>query len=171
MDTGLPIANVSLRADNYNTRSRSSRATTGPDGRYSLSGLAPGVHIVTAAEGTNDYIRELYDDTYAWRDAAQITVIGTEVVEGIDFGLKRGASISGRVIDAATGLPISKMNVKAVPADGDEMSWGETDMDGQYTLKGIPDGVIEIAVEGQGYIRTSKTVMVRGGQDRTDIDF
>ena len=170
MDTNLPIANVRMRADDLATR-RGPQADTGPDGRYSLSGLAPGVYIVSADGLTKGYIRENYDDTVTWDDAARFAVTGTEVVEGIDFGLKRGANISGRVIDAITGLPISKLDVKATHADGDEISWGETDIDGRYILKGIPDGMVEVIVVGQGYLQTSKFVMVRNGQDVTDIDF
>jgi len=170
VDTGLPIANVRMRADDPATR-RGPRADTGPDGRYSLT-VAPGVYIVSADRVAKGYIIENYDDTYAWGDAARFTVIGTEVVEGIDFGLKRGATISGRVIDAVTGLPIVRMDVRAAPANGGaDISWGETDLDGRYTLKGIPDGVVEVFVAGQGYILMSKTVAVRNGQNVTGVDF
>ncbi len=171
VDTGLPIANVRMRADDPATR-RGPRADTGPDGRYSLSGLGPGVYIVSADGLTKGYIRENYDDEYAWEDAARFAVTGTEVVEGIDFGLKRGAIISGRVIDAVTGQPIVNMDVRAAPADGGpDISWDETDIDGRYTLKGIPDGVVEVFVFGQGYVRMSKAVAVRNGQDVTGVDF
>ena len=170
VDTSLPIANVIMRADDLATR-RGPRADTGPDGRYSLGGLAPGVYSVSADGLTKGYIRKNYDDTVTRDDAARFAVTGTEVVEGIDFGLKRGANISGRVIDAVTGLPIAKMDVKAIHADGDEISWGQTGIDGRYTLKGIPDGMVEVIVVGQGYLQRSKIVMVRNGQDVTDIDF
>ena len=171
VDTGLPIANVRMRADDPATR-RGPRADTGRDGRYSLSGIGPGVYIVSADGVAKGYIVENYDDKLAWEDAARFSVTGTEVVEGIDFGLKRGATISGRVIDAVTGLPIAKMAVRAAPVDGGaDISWDETDIDGRYTLKGIPDGPVEVFVVGQGYIRMSKTLMVRDGQDLTDIDF
>ena len=170
MDTGLPIANVRMRADDPDS-GRGPRADTGTDGRYNLIGLSPGIYIVSADGIAIGYIRENYDDTAAREDAARFAVTGTEVVEGIDFGLKRGATISGRVIDALTGLPIAKMDVRATPADGDDISWAETDIDGRYTLKGIPDGAVEVIVVGQGYIQTSKTVTVRNGQDVTDFDF
>ena len=170
VDTGLPIANVRMRADDPATR-RGPRADTGPDGRYSLT-VAPGVYIVSADRVAKGYIIENYDDTYAWEDAARFVITGTEVVEGIDFGLKRGATISGRVIDAVTGLPIVRMAVRAAPADGGaDISWGETDIDGRYILKGIPDGVVEVFVAGQGYVRMSKTVAVRNGQNVTGVDF
>ena len=170
VDTGFPIANVRMRADGVGTR-MGPRTDTGPDGRYILSGIATGVHIVSADGITRGYIRELYDDQYVWGDAAQFSVTGTQTVEGIDFGLKRGATISGRVIDAATRLPIAKLDVKATPADKDDISWDETDINGRYTLMGIPDGVIEVIVSGRGYLQISKTVTIRDRQDVTDFDF
>ena len=170
VDTGLPILGLSIRTEDDRGGTGDS-FDSGRDGRYTIVGLAPGVYVVTAEGGTKGYIREFYDDKYAWEDAARVAVIGTEAVEGIDFGLKRGANISGTVIDAETGLPIANMDVKASVADGDDISWDETDINGRYTLKGIPDGVVEVVVGGQGYVQMSKTVTVRDGQDVTDFDF
>jgi len=173
VDTGLPIAGVRINAeeDGEGPGGSSADADTDRDGRYSLSGLIPRVYVLTAEGETEGYIRQYYDDKHTWEDAARFDVTGTETVEGIDFGLNRGAAISGRVIDAVTGLPIANMDVRAAPVDGDDISWAETDLDGRYTLKGIPDGVVEVVVAGQGYLETSKTVTVRNGQDVTGFDF
>jgi len=170
VDTGLPIANVRMRADDPDSR-RGPRADTGTHARSTLIGLSPGIYIVSADGIAIGYIRENYDDTAAREDAARFAVTGTEVVEGIDFGLKRGATISGRVIDALTGLPIARMEVRATPVDGDDISWAETNIEGRYTLKGIPDGAVKVVVFGQGYIQTIKTAIVRNGQDVMDFDF
>ena len=170
VDTGLPISGLSIRTED-DMGGTGDSFDSGRDGRYTIDGLAPGVYILTAEGEIKGYIREFYDDKNAWEDAARVAVIGTEAVEGIDFGLKRGATISGRIIDAETGLPIANMDVNAALADGDDISWDETDRDGRYILMGIPDGVVEVAVAGQGYLRTSKTVTVQDGQDVTDFDF
>lgn len=172
VDTGLPIADVRIKAEeDGESPGGTSDADTGRDGRYSLSGLIPGVYVLTAEGETEGYIRESYDDKHAWEDAARLDVTGTGEVEGIDFGLKQGATKSGRVIDAETGRFIANMDVNATLVGGDDVSWGETDRDGRYALKGIPDGVIEVVVAGQGYLQSSKTVTVRDSQDLTDIDF
>ena len=42
---------------------------------------------------------------------------------------------------------------------------------GRYVLTGIPDGLIEVEVSGQGYIEMRKIATVRDGQDVTDFDF
>ena len=171
VDTGLPISDVTVGAERDQEGTGYSDVESGDDGRYTLGGLTPGDYVISTDRDTKDYIRELYDDKYAWRDAARVAVTGTDVVEGIDFGLKRGATISGTVIDAQTGLPIFNMDVIANLSDWDDISASETDMDGRYALKGIPDGVIEVVVAGQGYLETTKTVTVRNGQDVTDVDF
>ena len=164
VDTGLPISGVGIGAGDL-------RADTGDDGKYTIGGLTPGVYVVTAEGMTKGYIHEFYDDKHAGEDAARVALTVAEAVEGINFGLKRGATISGTVRDAETGLPIANMVVEAALAGWDAFSWGETDTDGRYTLKGIPDGVIEVVVSGQGYLQTSKTVTVRDGQDVTGFDF
>ena len=96
---------------------------------------------------------------------------GTEAVEGIDFGLRRGATKSGTVIDAQTGLPIANMDVTAILADGSTASRSKTEIDGRYTLRGIPDGVIEVVVAGQNYVQTNKATTIRNGQDVMGFDF
>ena len=171
VETGLPISGVKIQAEEVGEGRTRSRDDVGDDGRFTIGGLTPGVYVVTAEGETKGYVRELYDDKHARADAALVAVTGTDAVEGIDFGLKRGATISGRVMDAGTGLPIANMDVKATLGDGDDLSWSETNIYGRYTLKGIPDGVMEVVVAGQGYLQTSKTVTIRGGQNLTGIDF
>ena len=171
VDTGLPITDVTIGAERDREGTGYSDAQTGDDGRYTLGGLTPGDYVISTDRDTKGYIRELYDDKYTWGDAARIAVTRTEEVQGIDFGLKQGATISGTVVDAESGLPIANMDVQAAQVAGDDISSSETDRDGRYTLKGIPNGVIEVFVAGQGYLQTSKTVTVRDGQHVTDFDF
>ena len=130
VDTGFPISDVTIGAERDPEGTGDSDDDTGDDGRYALGGLAPGDYVITAEGETEGYIRESYDDKHTWEDAARVAVTGTEAVEGIDFGLKQGATISGTVIDAETGLPIANMDVEAALADGDDISSSETDRDG-----------------------------------------
>ena len=59
------------------------------------------------------------------------------------------------MIDSATGLPISNIGISAGPADQGHISWTETDGNGNYALRGIPDGVVDVFVDGEGYIQES----------------
>ena len=90
---------------------------------------------------------------------------------GIDFGLTLGATISGRVTDGETGLPIAGMDVHAGVVGRDHSSWTRTDRNGEYVARGLPDGVIEVSVGGQRYIEQRKTITIRDGVDVTGFDF
>ena len=57
-----------------------------------------------------------------------------------------GVTISGRVAD--TGLLVPDMQIAAGPFSGDHLSGVSTDMNGNYTLSGLPDGNIEVVVRG-----------------------
>ena len=91
-------------------------------------------------------MRELYDDSPDWEAADLVAVGGVEAVRGGDFSLTLGATISGRVAD--TGLLMPDMQVAAGPVSGDHLSGVSTDITGNYTLSGLPDGNIEVVVRG-----------------------
>ena len=176
VDTGLPVSNVEIVAENLDRDGPSSDARADLDGRYTLEGVAPGSYVIRVeGEWSNNvranYVREYYDDQLRWDEADLVNVDGTRPVVGIDFGVNRGATIAGRIIDAGTGLPIPNMEVDAGPMGGNGLAWARTDGNGQYVLRGIPDGVMEVWVRGQGYIEVGKTVTIIDGQDVTDLNF
>ena len=170
-ETGLPIANVDIDADPLHKAGSHSYARTDSGGRYMLEGVAPGNYTIKVRANRQGYIQEYYNDKLHSDDANLVTIRGLEVVEGIDFDLTPGATISGRVIDAETGLPIANMEVRAGLIDGDYISWANTDGNGNYVLTALPDGVIEVVVYGQGYIEVRRTVTIREGVDVTGFDF
>jgi hypothetical protein len=170
-DTGLPVRDAQVEARPNNSSGADAYTNSDADGSYTLRGLAPGFYFVRVRAQDKDYVERYYDGKLRENDAALITINGTQSVEGIDFSLKKGASISGRVVDASTGLPIADMSVNAGPMAGDDLAWTDTDRDGRYILRGIPDGLIEVEVGGQGYLDVRRAVTVRDGQDVTDFDF
>ena len=170
-DSGSPIAGVTIEAEDFDGEAPEPEAETDSDGRYLLEGLAPGTYYIMVSGDSRGYIHQYYDDKPYRRDADRVTIFGTRPVEGVDFVLALGASISGRVVDARTGLPIGGMEVIAGLVDEDHLAWTDTDSNGGYTLTGIPDGVIEIEVSGQGYIEVRRTVTVRDGSDLVGVDF
>ncbi len=156
-DTGLPVRNVELGAGPID-RGEISWTNTDANGNYTLKGLPQGLMDVEVRGG--EYVKQ------------RKTVRVTEKLEsGQDFSVKRGASISGRVADGGTGEPISNMDVEARDQNGSHITSTRTDSDGEYVLRGIPDGLIEVEVRGQGYVEVRKAVTVRGGQDIADFDF
>ena len=170
-ESGLPIANVEIKAQSVVDDGPDSYASTDADGRYTLRGVAPGSYRIRARLNRQNYIQEFYGDTFNRDDASLVTVRGTEPVEGIDFDLRIGAVLSGRVIDSATGLPILNIGVSAGPTDEGHLSWTETDGNGDYLLRGLPDGVVEVFVDGEGFIQDRTWVRVGGAEAVESVDF
>ncbi|MEE8442605.1 MAG: carboxypeptidase regulatory-like domain-containing protein, partial [Dehalococcoidia bacterium] len=168
-ETGLPIAYVELEASSVSGDGPNSYTGTDSDGRYTLRGVAPGTYRIRVQAGKQGYIREYYDDRLSRDNADLVAIDGAEAVEGIDIGLKLGATISGRVTDVGTGLPIADVDLSAGLMDGDHVSWTRTDYYGNYTLHGLPDGVIEIFVNGQEYIEERSLVQIIGTDMVTDV--
>ena len=161
-NTGRPIYNARIVAKNIDREGDRYESDTDTDGMYTLEGLAPGRYGLRAEAERQGYIRMYYDDR-AYRDEADlVTVLDASPIEGVDFEMTLGATISGRVTDAATGRAIADLNFSAGPQYGDHLSWTNTDGGGYYILRGLPDGVIEIEVEGQGYIVERFSVRVAG---------
>jgi protocatechuate 3,4-dioxygenase beta subunit len=167
--SGNPIPGVYINADN-DEGGEGADDMTETDGSYTLRGLAPARYRIRADAQEQGYVLQYYNDTLHWDDALLVSVTDTRSVAGIDFGLKRGATISGRVVDGETGRPIAGMDVGA-SLDGDGLAYATTDSNGVYILRAVPDGVIEIMVSGQGYLELRRSVTVRGGVDITGVDF
>ena len=171
--TGLPISGVEMDANSRNGGGPDfhSHAHSNADGRFTFRGLGPGAYEIRASADRQGYVQELYDDTLDWDDADLVTVVGVEAVQGVDFSLTLGATISGRVSDAETGLPIPDMDINAGPVNGGHISWATTGIDGNFTLRGLPDGDIEVVVRGQGYIEVQRIATIIGGRDIVGFDF
>lgn len=78
-----------------------------------------------------------------------VSVSRTRDKTGVDFALKRGGSITGRVGDGSTGTLIQGKDVRA-ELDGFSLAWTSTDSDESYALLAIPDGRMEVIIGGQG---------------------
>ena len=75
------------------------------------------------------------------------------------------------MIDRAAGLPISNIGVSAGPTNECHLSWTETDGNGNYSLRGLPDGIEEVFVDGEGYIQGRTWVRVGAAEAVKGIDF
>ena len=134
------------------------------DGRYTHTGVGPGIYRLQLCCDRHDYVSEWYDDRLIRDDADLITITGRETVEAIDLAVKRGATVSGRIRDAETGLPSSGMRVPAGLAAYPYLTFTYTDGQGQFTLRAVPDGDIVVPVDSQGYVEQRKPIAVTEGQ-------
>ncbi|KPK99750.1 MAG: hypothetical protein AMJ91_06485 [candidate division Zixibacteria bacterium SM23_73_3] len=162
-ETGFPISMAHLVAiglDNWCF----AEAWSDTDGYYIFPHLCPGIYQVSAnAQG---YIPATYPDS--------VTVIAGQNTPDIDFALipeggPEFGSISGRVTDEQTGLPIVMAEITIT---GIYCIW-YTDTAGYYLCHPLPPDSYEVNVRRDGYIPETypDSVIVIGGQNTPGIDF
>lgn len=111
---GLPVTAGSRELRIHRT------ARTDEDGNYTVEGLPPGNYIVGVQARGTAYVGELYDDAHSPDEATQVTVTASTDTPGIDFGLDRGAEVSGVVTDQETGEPLAGIPIVIRPARSPE---------------------------------------------------
>ena len=72
-------------------------------------------------------------------------------------------SITGRVTDVASGQPIMAAQINVVGTN----IGTQTNTEGQYTVRGVPPGQVEVRVLRVGFAEQKQTVAVTGGQATT----
>jgi RNA polymerase sigma factor (sigma-70 family) len=126
-------------------------ATAGADGRYAITDLLPGWYRVFAWKES-------------WTDEGAAGRVPVEVRAGeasrIDLVLVPGIIVTGRVVEAGTGKPISGASV-----DIASLQFATTDGEGRYRLEGAPAMQTRISAIAAGFAR--KTVEIDlGPEDR-----
>jgi RNA polymerase sigma-70 factor (ECF subfamily) len=134
----------------------------GPEGAFKLSGFAAG-QTCNLTVGADGYCDAAVDGVKAWP--------ASESREPIRVEMRRGGTLAGLVVDGASGSPLEGVYVSYAsdPTDGrgDIPCWWpapetlrswrnsgvETDGNGGFLLKGIPEGSGILLFEKQGYAR------------------
>jgi protocatechuate 3,4-dioxygenase beta subunit len=133
-------------------------AMTGPDGRYELT-LPPGDLRLTASH-----------DDYA--DGSHSIELGKEPVT-VDFSLVPGATIRGQVVSRDGGKPVSGGLIRASGngrGGGGGDGFASVDEQGNFVLRGLSSGEIELSALGAGYVSESPTVVTIGiGEQLEDV--
>ncbi|MBI4916100.1 MAG: carboxypeptidase regulatory-like domain-containing protein [Acidobacteria bacterium] len=108
-------------------------------GRYTISGLQAGTYYVRTYF-THSYVDELWDNLPC--PASCSVTSGTPIpveldgeASGVDFALTRLGRILGAVSDAATGLPLSSVQVALFDSAGIVVASDYTDATGRYELQ------------------------------------
>ncbi len=130
-------------------------ATSGADGRYEL----------TLAEGAYDLVATHDDYT---RVDHRVELAGAPMT--VDFTLVPGAIIRGQVVARDHGTPVPGALVRG--ESGGRGGGGEVtalaDDSGNFTLRGLTSGAIEISAFGRGYSSASPTVVGVAIGDQVD---
>ncbi|HST38925.1 MAG TPA: carboxypeptidase regulatory-like domain-containing protein, partial [Conexibacter sp.] len=152
--TGAPLSGVDVIA--YDDASGYGYlVTTGFDGRYRISGLAPGSYRVRFEKPGSGYAERWYDGADSSATATVVRLAGGEQRSGIDAALVSGGGITGRATDAVTGAPVAGMTVIAFTEAGLTAAYGNTRLDGSYALDGLVTGSYHVSfrpADGLNYI-------------------
>jgi hypothetical protein len=114
--------------------------SAGSGGRYEIAKVPAGSYKVQFWPAVQaSYVFQYYDAAPSWETAQTISVTAGSVNSNIDAVLEKGATISGTVTAAATGLPVAEVEVCVESYEG----FGrceETSASGRYTIEGLPAG-------------------------------
>jgi len=134
-------------------------------GYYFCDNIPPGGYQVQASK--DGYIPETYPDS--------VVVFPGENTPNIDFALRPEmghGSITGRVTDEVTGLPIIMAHVRAIGLDN--YCYGEawSDTGGYYGIMDLCPGIYQVIASKPGYAPEiyPDSVLVIAGQNTPNID-
>jgi hypothetical protein len=116
------------------------QATTGTDGRFTLSGVTPGTYTVEASASG-----------YATATVTHVGVTAgnTASLGNITLGLDATAAfLRGTITDGTTGTPVAGATLSL---SGAVTTSAVTDASGNYQLAGLPTGTVTITVSASGY--------------------
>jgi hypothetical protein len=109
-------------------------------GHYEIAKVPAGSYKVQFRPAVQaSYVFQYYDAAPSWETAQTISVTPGSVNSNIDGVLEKGATISGTVTAAATGLPVAEVEVCAESYEGFGRCEG-TSASGRYTIEGLPAG-------------------------------
>lgn len=133
-NTGLGIGGVWVYSFDANDN-QSWGLTTGADGTYRLSNLAPGDYKIYFSADGSGYYSQYYQNRVARPEADPVTLGETDDVTGIDVQLQPGAKITGTLTDAQ-GQPLAGALVEVYRENS---SWSSvrtanTDATGYYSV-------------------------------------
>jgi hypothetical protein len=120
----------------------------GEPGKYEIGALAGGSYEVEFFQGSfeNTYLVQFWDDKESQAEAEPVSVIEGQTTSGIDAAMHEGGKISGTVTAALDGAPIAGIRACAVEstAPGSQIECTETDVAGDYTIRGLYDGSYKV---------------------------
>jgi protocatechuate 3,4-dioxygenase beta subunit len=157
-------------------------ATTDAQGLFAISCDVPGFYRVMAWDPSSRYLKQYYDHTDDWTQAAVLTVAAGQTLSGLAFNMSPAGSIAGIATDASTGQAVWGLYVYAYSVGGPGLSGGAaslkfayTDETGAYLLEGLAPGAYEVQIYDIGGFYSgavySSPVTIVLGQAAEGVDF
>ncbi|MBF0226577.1 MAG: carboxypeptidase regulatory-like domain-containing protein [Desulfobacterales bacterium] len=175
------ISGLWVEAYNKATDTYISGTTTDSDGNYTLS-LPVGEYFLLAGYYEDNYAGIYFEDTFDYFSAMSIEVKKGQTTTDINFKLKIGGKITGKVV-ASSGEPVKDIWISAFIVSSHKYIGSVfTKADGTYDLN-LPEGNYKIHISeyntdyaAQWYEQTydyfsSKTVEIKSGKITENINF
>jgi protocatechuate 3,4-dioxygenase beta subunit len=136
---------------------REARSFHAGDGSFELPGVPPG-RWTFRAEAAG----------YRSAEVSGVEVAAGETKEGVVLSLKRGGSLSGRVIESARGAPVANASVSWRASGGgagfgfrfgpDAQQQTTSDADGRFSFDSLPEGKVTLEASHPDYVDGSLEV-------------
>ena len=143
--------------------STQAHAIQSADGAFLLEDLPPGRYVLTASAEGRPPARTSSIEVEAGRTTHHVRVV-----------LRKGATLSGRVVDAETRRPIAAAVVAldaVTSTTANMISPTRTDDSGAYTLEGAPPGPFSIRVAHESYrVKIVPGIVARGATVTQDVE-
>ena len=159
-DTGAPVprAHVHLTSDWFVERTAPRGAFTGKDGRFRITGVAPGSHLLTAI-----------GDELATARATPITVAAGQTTDPVELVLETRSTLRGVV--TAGGKRVAGARVTATAPDPNRHSASAVSQeDGSFVLDRVPRGPVRFSAPPYEVVKPTSFTVNRPEQDGLTIE-
>ncbi|MBP6803845.1 MAG: carboxypeptidase regulatory-like domain-containing protein [Chloroflexi bacterium] len=145
--TGLPIPDLHVNANEYDTGWIGASGWTDASGVYTITALPAADYRVAVDDSNNlplGYARQYYDHQPFHHLSDRVPVVTNSTITHINFDLLPGGAFSGTVYADDGITPLANINV-----DVDAGGYGTcTDANGRYYMNGVPFGSYKIIAGG-----------------------
>jgi RHS repeat-associated protein len=175
---GLPLAGV--RVSTVASTGPGYSTTTDANGEYALTGMPTGKYKLVFSATNANLITQYYDGKSSLSGANEVKVTAGATTAGINAAMQVGGELRGRVTDATDGTALAFASVTILGPGGESIDFVETDSNGEYVVKGLPEGSYRVhflasGFEGQYYdakatLAAAEPVTVTVGRSSGSID-
>ncbi|HEX7709109.1 MAG TPA: carboxypeptidase regulatory-like domain-containing protein, partial [Thermoanaerobaculia bacterium] len=161
--SGAGIENVRVSAFSTGVSQTNSSATTGPDGSFTITGLAPG-SVFLDIRKEDEFIGERRNVTAPQRD--------------YNIEIAPGGTVTGRVIDKSSRKPVTtfQAGISTSGAGGGMVRMGPPQVrdfntdDGTFRLDNVPPGATVLVASAAGYTSGRMNITVEEGKTLADVE-